>query len=147
MDNKDPITPGILKQMMEIQDRAYRSSLQLFMNDVKSEIKDLRKDLNDVVKSISFLSNDNDSIKVETKANAAAVTNLAQNVDRFEHYVNEGFEDIADYTEYLENQPRRNNLKILGVPESPGEKSWDETEKKVKAFGKNLSLVSLMILK
>ncbi|XP_065054219.1 uncharacterized protein LOC135683022 [Rhopilema esculentum] len=137
MDNKDPITPGILKQMMEIQDRAYRSSLQLFMNDVKSEIKDPRKDLNDVVKSISFLSNDNDSIKVEMKANAAAVTNLAQKVDRFEHYVNEGFEDITDHTEYLENQSRRNNLKILGVPESPDEKSWDETEKKVKALVKS----------
>ena len=72
MDNKDPITPGILKQMIETEDR---TSLQLFMNDVKSEIKNLRKDLNDVVKTISFLSNDNDSIKVEMKANEDAVAN------------------------------------------------------------------------
>ena len=48
--------------------------------------------------------------------------------------MNEGFEDIAYHTEYLENQSRRNNLKILGLPESPDEKSWDDTEKKVKAL-------------
>ena len=137
MSDKDPITLGILKQMLEIQDQAYRSSLQLFMNDVKTEIKELRKDLNEVVKSVSFLSNDNDRIKVDLKGHEAITANLAQKVDRFEVYVNEGFEDIADHTEYLENQSRRNNLKILGVPESPDEKSWDETEKKVKALVKS----------
>ena len=137
MSGNDTVTLSILKQMLEIQDQAYRSSLQLFMNDVKTEIKELRKDLNEVVKSISFLSNDNDSIKVELKGHEAKTASLVQKVDRFEVYVNEGFEDIADHTEYLENQSRRNNLKILGVPESPDEKSWDETENKVKDLVKS----------
>ena len=53
--------------MLEIQDQVYRSSLQLSMNGVKAEIKELRKDLNDVTKSISFLSNDNDSMKSSLK--------------------------------------------------------------------------------
>ena len=92
------------------------------------------------------MSNDNDSIKVDLQGHEAITANLAHKVDRFEVYVNEGFEDIANHTEYLENQSRRNNLKILGVPESSDEKSWDETEKKVRALV-NLSLVSQTILK
>ena len=51
--------------------------------------------------------------------------------------MNGGFENIADHTEYLENQSKRNNLKILGVPESSDEKSWDVTGMKVKALVKS----------
>ena len=98
------------------------------------------------MKSNSFLSNDNDSIKVDLKGHEAIIANLAQKVDRFEVYVNEGFEDITDHTEYLENQSRRNNLKILGVPETTDEKSWDETERRSRLW-LNQSLVSRMNLK
>ena len=30
--------------------------------------------------------------------------------------------------EYAENQNRRNNLKLIGVPESSEENTWDDTE-------------------
>ena len=70
MSGKDPVSRGILKQMLEIQEQAYRSyrpSVKLFINDIKTEIKEPRKDLNKVIKSISFLSNYNDSIKINLK--------------------------------------------------------------------------------
>ena len=34
--------------------------------------------------------------------------------------------------EYLENQSRRNNIKIIGVVEDNDEKTWDDTEATVK---------------
>ena len=34
--------------------------------------------------------------------------------------------------EYLENQSRRNNIKITGVVEEDDEKMWDDTEATVK---------------
>ena len=49
----------------------------------------------------------------------------------------ESFEYLEDRNEYLENQSRRNNVKILGLPESVDETSWDATEAKVKEQIKN----------
>ena len=57
MSGKDPVSLGILKQMLEIQEQAYRSyrpSVKLVINDIKTEIKEPRKDLNKVIKSISL---------------------------------------------------------------------------------------------
>ena len=40
---------------------------------------------------------------------------------------------MSDYIEFMENQSRRNNIKILGLPEDKKkETSWEETEKIVK---------------
>ena len=51
--------------------------------------------------------------------------------------IKDGVEDLARNIEYLENQSRRNNVKILGIPEDDDEKSWDDTESKVKEAIKN----------
>ena len=39
--------------------------------------------------------------------------------------------------ENLENQSRRNNIKIFGVPEEENEKTWDDTEVIVKTLIRN----------
>ena len=37
---------------------------------------------------------------------------------------------VEDQVEYIENQSRRNNIKIMGIDENKKmEKSWDDTEK------------------
>ena len=42
--------------------------------------------------------------------------------------VNNEFEILADKHEYQENQSRRNNVKLIGVPESANAESWEESE-------------------
>ena len=44
----------------------------------------------------------------------------------------EDLEDVSNQIEYLENQSRRDNLKITGVEESEEEKTWEHTEEIVK---------------
>ena len=51
--------------------------------------------------------------------------------------IEDGVEDLARIIEYLENQSRRNNVKIFGIPEDDDEKSWDDTESKVKEAIRN----------
>ena len=46
--------------------------------------------------------------------------------------LNDGLEDMEWKHEYLENQSRRNNIKITGVVEDNDEKTWDDTEATVK---------------
>ena len=68
---------------------------------------------------------------------------MAKKVDLFEkkasaneQSVNQSFdyiEAMEDNIEYMENQNRRNNVKILGMEENPDkEKSWDDTEELVQ---------------
>ena len=51
--------------------------------------------------------------------------------------INADFETITTKHDYLQNQLRRSNIKILGVPEDPDEKTWDDTELIVKTVIKN----------
>ena len=44
----------------------------------------------------------------------------------------EYIEGIEDQFLYLEDQSRRNNVKIMGVDEDLEEKTWDDTEKIVR---------------
>ena len=44
----------------------------------------------------------------------------------------EDLEDVSNQIEYLKNQSRRNNLKIIGVEESEEEKTREDTEEVVK---------------
>ena len=42
------VTLNIINQILETQDRAYRNTLQIFMDDMKSEIRILRTDVEDL---------------------------------------------------------------------------------------------------
>ena len=42
---------------------------------------------------------------------------------------NDGFEGLCGKQEYIENQSRCNNVKLIGIPESSEEESWDDSEK------------------
>ena len=45
---------------------------------------------------------------------------------------------VENKVEYIENQSRRNNVKLVGLNESDDEVSWDDTEKiVVECFHKN----------
>ena len=84
--------------------------------------------------SVAFISKDNDSLKVEMKSVDLQIKNLSNKIEHVEGVTIDSFEDMADHVDYLENQSRRNNIKLLGVPEDSNEKSWDDTEDKVKSL-------------
>ena len=61
-------------------------------------------------------------------------SNLSNSSLDDEYYDHESrLEDLENKHEYLENMSRRNNVKILGLPEDKNrEKSWEDTEQIVK---------------
>ena len=128
--------------MLDMQNKAYRAATQLFMDDIKSEMRSIRKDLEDVKMSVAFMSKDNDSMKVEMKSVDLQIRKLSTKMDHVEGVTIDSFEDMAAHVDYLENQSRRNNIKVLGVPEDTSERSWDDTEKKVKSLIKTTLKIS-----
>ena len=58
---------NIINEILETQDRAYRNMLQIFMDDMKSEIRILRKDVEDLKVSLQFSQGQIDDLKKVTK--------------------------------------------------------------------------------
>ena len=120
------VTLKVLKGMMEAQGKAYQNMIQVMMEDMKSDVKELRKDIEDLKVLVGFLSKEYDSAKVEAKATGnqlkSDIAKLGRRIDQLEESMWANFEEMADHNEYLKNQCRRDNLKILGVPESETEK-------------------------
>ena len=46
--------------------------------------------------------------------------------------LHDNFDDVYDQVKYLENQSRRNNIKIICLAENRNEHSWEDTEILVK---------------
>ena len=150
------ITLEVLKEMMEIQDRAYRSTLQILVNDMKSEIKSVKKDVEELKLSTQFMSSkfedqknniEQRKMKVEQIEDWVKIleSNLSNSSLDDEYYDHESrLKDLENKHEYLENMSRRNNIKLLGLPEDKNsEKSWEDTEQIVKeTINKELEISS-----
>ena len=139
------VTLEVLKEMMEIQDRAYRSTLQILVNDMKSEIKSVKKDVEELKLSTQFMSSkfedqknniEQRKMKVEQIEDWVKIleSNLSNSSLDDEYYDHESsLEDLENKHEYLENMSRCSNIKILGLPEDKNrEKSWEDTKQIVK---------------
>ena len=106
-----------------------RELLQMLITDVRSEMKDIKKEIGEFKDSLEFTQrevNDNQDrvMAMETRLEGLKVR-LDDQIDTIEK--------VEDNVEYIENQLRRNNIKILGVEENnTTEKSWDDTEQMVK---------------
>ena len=141
-DNHEHITLDIIREMMEIQERSYRSTLQFLVDDMKSEIKAVRKDVDELKLSSQFVSSkfddlrkNSDQLKIKMEQIEDRIKLLETNLEEEDYYSFESrFEELEKKHEYLENMSRRNNIKILGLPEDKEkEKTWADTEEMVKA--------------
>ena len=137
LENSQFITMEVLKEMLAMQKDSYQMSVKMLVEDIRQEVRDIRKEVQELSTSVSFLNAKYDDIKddigkIETRVNAAFIQMEAMHKD-----VNADFETIITKHDYLENQSRRNNIKIFGVPEDPDEKTWNDTEFIVKTVIKN----------
>ena len=44
----------VVKELLETQDRSYRTTLQIFVEDMKQELRTIRKDVEDLKVSLQF---------------------------------------------------------------------------------------------
>ena len=135
-ENSEFVTLAILKEMLAAQERAYKTTTQLLVDDMRSEIRSLRSEVDELKESVKFTSAKYEELKeksqkVESKLEVD-MRAVYRQIEGLSENLRQGLEVIEDKNEYLENQSRRNNIRILGVEETEDEKSWDDTEKVVK---------------
>ena len=119
----------IVKEMMAVQERAYKNGIEIFYSEVKNDIRNLYDDIQEMKCSLQFSQKDIDELKLkvfstETKVNSQHIA--------LEHIDSE-CEGISRQVDYLENQPRRNNIKILGLAESKEERTLKDIEGLIKS--------------
>ena len=139
MDGKpEYVTLAIVKELLEAQDRSYRTTLQLLMDDMKQEIRNLRKDVEDVKLSLQFSQGKIDAQKQHSEDTKAKYEHLEDRLKFVESNMEDCYnlekrcDDLEDKHEHLENMLRRNNEKIIGLNEDTGnEKTWEDSEELV----------------
>ena len=124
MANQNFVTLEVVKELLATQQQAFR----LLVAAIKDSVKEVKKDFEELKRRLEFSQKDLRDTDIK-------VTNLESKVEqvRMKARDQEGFMDYVDQMEYMENQSRRNNVKILGLREDKEkETSWEETEKIVK---------------
>ena len=122
------VTLDVVKSLLSVQHESYRSTIQLFMTQMNEVIREVKKDISDLKMSANFTGKD---VK-ELQDKVAGIEKDTRKLIQESYDVNNEFDILEDKHEYLENQSRRNNVKLIGVPESDNAESWEESEERFK---------------
>ena len=108
---------------------------------MKSEIKAVRKDVDEFTLSSQFISSkfdnlkNSDQLKIKMEQIEDRIKLLETNLEEEDYYSLESrFKELEKKHEYLENMSCGNNRKILELPEDKKKKkTWEDTKEMVKA--------------
>ena len=98
------------------------------------EIKSLKNEVNELKKSMEFAQNDLEETVNNVEENMCKVSEDLKEIYKYQidkDYVNNSLTDIRNKLTELEDRSRRNNIRIDGIAEEPGE-TWEECERKVQ---------------
>ena len=116
------VSLAVVRELLETQERAFKQFIEFHTNSVKEEINTLRKHVDDLKTSLVFSQKDMDDVKEKCyKAEERLMDGLTE--------ANSCIDELYDQQEQLENHSRRNNVKIMGIPEN-GNETWEESEQK-----------------
>ena len=119
----------VVKTLLQSQAEAFKASFVLLIQDVKDEMKPIWNDINDLKASLQFSQAKLD----EAEKSMAKIDQIVCAHGDILNSMNEFADSTEDQLEYLENQSRRCNVRIIGLPEDKQqEKTWDDTEHVVK---------------
>eukprot|EP00112_Aurelia_sp_Birch-Aquarium-sp1_P002018 Seg1220.2 transcript_id=Seg1220.2/GoldUCD/mRNA.D3Y31 product="LINE-1 type transposase domain-containing protein 1" protein_id=Seg1220.2/GoldUCD/D3Y31 len=125
----DFITIAMCKELLAVQQTSYAKMIEVLTGDLRNEIRFMKNDINDLKASAQFQSNTIDSYNVKIDCIEKELKLIKDQLgDSDMDMIN-----LVEKVEYLENSSRRNNIRIVGVPEAPHfRESWEESEQIVK---------------
>lgn len=128
MATKEIPVREFIREMMDVQAKAYRTVVEMLVNDVKAELGLLKNEVNDIKTSLQFSQKDVDEIKEK-------LTGVDEKIEAQSDLVEGALGDLGKVIEKaddLENRSRRNNIKVFGIPEESSE-DYAASEVKLKA--------------
>ncbi|KAK3868779.1 hypothetical protein Pcinc_025817 [Petrolisthes cinctipes] len=106
--------------MLESQERAYKTALEMVVNQMNDQIKKLEGKFSDLTVSLEFTQREVDElisdIKEQTKSSHEKIKQLEERINHQEDYI------------------RKKNVRISGVEERDGNETWEQSVKTVTSM-------------
>lgn len=115
------------KDLIEQQERSYRAFMQMILDSTNKRVDELMKEVQELRSSLQFSQNEVDELKQANNTSIIAFRTVSDEFALFK----ETQANLSDKSDYLDNQSRRNNILIDGIPDVITE-TWHESECKVK---------------
>ena len=121
-EQKDLITKQYMKEIDRLTATVsdLQEKLKMYQCETTTNVEYWQKKTNEIQESLEFSQKDLDMVRISV-----------EECNGLKSYEIE-FEELKEQVCYLENQSRRNNVRIDGIPESSEEADWKITEEKVK---------------
>ena len=105
------VSLAVVKELLETQDRSYRTTLQIFVEDLKQKVRTIRKYIEDVKVSLQFSKGEIQDLKKNSTDTKLYVEQLEDRV-KFEF-----IETNMENTRKALWKTSTNTLKIVSLPE------------------------------
>ena len=128
------------KELLEMQADAYEGMVTQLTEStnrrIDSFIENSTRQLNDLKHSLEYTQAQFKDTSVTVMAHGRSILDASETLNDLESQR----EETVNKMDYLENQSRRNNIRIEGIPDVPGE-TWEKTEATVRElFSSKLEL-------
>lgn len=131
------VTTSMLNEMLQLQERMFKTLLDSLLNNFNSRLDAVVESVADIKTRLNICQKDTSEFKTSLEFSQKDIDELKpckSKLDELEADIDDIYDSIdyhMDKLEYLENQSRRNNIRIDGIEEEENE-SWDTTVEKVK---------------
>lgn len=116
------------KDLIMQQENSFKGFVQMIYDSNNKRFDDLSRVVQEVKRSLEYSQSEVEELKATLKSvTTGAIKHLQSNTEALQIDNKYWLAKV----EYLENQSRRNNIVIDGIPESPDE-SWSDSEKKLR---------------
>lgn len=132
----DFVTKEAVQELLQVQERMFKDFLGITCYNLTKRVDDLVKEVSELKASLHYSQEEIDTIK----GNVAEHDETLKGINMEIQNLNTAIQNHQPKLTYLENQSRRDNLRIEGLPEDPQE-TWEMTEGKVaKVLKESLKL-------
>ena len=118
-----PLSIATLKQMLDVQQSMLKTLFDSFISTVNARVDKLADSVASLKASLEFTQKDVGDLSSLKSKLVGAEKDIVE--------IKNTVELQGNKIEYQENQSRRNNIRVFGIPESAGE-TWEMAETKVK---------------
>ena len=117
--NTEFVSLATLREMLQIQERMFKNIFESVLSSVNTRICKVVKSVAELKASLEYSQQDIDDLKEA----ADAIDDMDEELED----IHCGLHKHEGKLKYLENQSRRNNVRIDGIPEEDNE-TWLNTE-------------------
>lgn len=115
-----------VKVLLQAQDKTFKTAIDVVVEQLKSRLHAAEETIADLTRSLEFSQHEVKDLQSEVKVLKSCDKDYKDTIESLKSRVME----LEERQNYQEDYNRRNNIRITGIQEQPGE-TWEETAQNV----------------